>query len=180
MRHMHSQWQKIAPAALLAFLVSSSAHAQIGMRGSTGTDWKAFSIPEFGTSVQYPAGIFSVSEGQSETGRGERLATADGRASLSIYAQVNDNADTPRSYLHRHLRFPQSALEYQRVTNSFFAISAVTNDTIYYSRCNFSVGAVGTIHCFDIVYPQSEKRAWDGVVTRISRSLRPLQGAASS
>jgi hypothetical protein len=36
--------------------------------------------------------------------------------------------------------------------------------------------ARGAIHCLDLVYPQAEKRAWDGVVTRISRSLRPLEG----
>jgi hypothetical protein len=27
-----------------------------------------------------------------------------------------------------------------------------------------------------LVYPPAEKRAWDGVMTRISRSLRPLEG----
>jgi hypothetical protein len=31
----------------------------------------------------------------------------------------------------------------------------------------------GMTHCFDLVYPQEEKREWDPVVTRISLSLRP-------
>jgi hypothetical protein len=44
---------------------------------------------------------------------------------------------------------------------------------IYYSRCNFGGAA---IHCFDLAYPQAEKRAWDAIVTRISLSLRPLRG----
>ena len=35
--------------------------------------------------------------------------------------------------------------------------------------------AGGAIHCFDMVYPQPAKRAYDYVVTRISRSLRPLE-----
>jgi hypothetical protein len=159
----------LASVILLAF---TSAHAELG----TGEDWKTFSIPELGTRVQYPAGIFSVSEGKPETGIGERLRTQDGRASLSIYSRTNDSGDTPRTYLQRYLRFPPSALQYQRVTNSFFAISAVTQDTIYYSRCNFSERSAGAIHCFDMLYPQREKRAWDDIVTRISRSLRPLQG----
>jgi hypothetical protein len=51
-------------------------------------------------------------------------------------------------------------------------VTAVKDDTIYYSRCNFSRSA---IHCFDLVYPAREKRAWDSIVTRISLSLRPLQ-----
>jgi hypothetical protein len=47
--------------------------------------------------------------------------------------------------------------------------------TILYRRCNFSANRGGTIHCIDLSYPRSQKRAWDGTVTRISRSLRPLE-----
>jgi hypothetical protein len=174
---MHRAWQRIAESAVpILFLALSSAQAEPGMRGFAGEDWKTFAIPEYGTNVQYPAGIFSVSEGKPEQGTGERLRTQDGRASLSIYSRANDSGETPRSYLRHYLRFPPSALEYQRVTGSFFAISAVTEDTIYYSRCNFSGTSGGSIHCFDIVYPQREKQAWDSIVTRISLSLRPLHG----
>ena len=67
-------------------------------------------------------------------------------------------------------------LDYERVTRSFFAISSERRGLIFYSRCNFSAEAGGAIHCFDLVYRQDEKRAWDPVVTRISRSLRPLDG----
>jgi hypothetical protein len=59
---------------------------------------------------------------------------------------------------------------------TFFAISSTQQGLIFYSRCNFSTDAGGAIHCLDLVYPQAEKRAWDDVVTRISRSLRPLEG----
>ena len=62
------------------------------------------------------------------------------------------------------------------MTRTFFAISSVRQGLIFYSRCNFSADAGGAIHCFDLVYPQQEKRAWDALVTRISRSLRPLDG----
>jgi hypothetical protein len=43
-----------------------------------------------------------------------------------------------------------------------------------YLRCNFSSTRGGTLHCADIRYPINEKRDWDGVVTRISRSVRSL------
>jgi hypothetical protein len=62
-----------------------------------------------------------------------------------------------------------------RIARSFFAISSERDGVILYSRCNFSGGARGVIHCFDLKYPQQEKRAWDAVVTRISLSLRPLE-----
>jgi hypothetical protein len=138
-------------------------------------DWRILAVPDLGTRVQYPAGIFSVPEGKSEKGIGERLSTHDGRATLSVYARPNERGETPASYLHHYLLTPRSQLDYQRVTPAFFAISALKEDMIYYSRCNFSRSGTGAIHCLDLVYPAREKRAWDAIVTRISLSLRPLQ-----
>ena len=73
-------------------------------------------------------------------------------------------------------RMDRSALQYTRIARSFFAISSEREGVILYSRCNFSKRGRGAIHCFDLVYPQEEKRSWDAVVTRISLSLRPLEG----
>ena len=135
-------------------------------------DWQTFEVPEFGTRVEYPARIFTA-VGEAEKGVGRRFESKDGRAILSIYARENEDDDTPASYLRKNLR--QRTLDYERVTRSFFAISSERDGIIYYSRCNFSRPARGSLHCFDLVYPQAEKRAWDSVVTRISLSLRPLE-----
>ena len=138
-------------------------------------DWRTFAVPNFGTRVQYPAGIFSVPDGKPEKGMGERLSTSDGRATLEVYSFANESNETPAAYLNRYLRTPRAQLDYHRVTPSFFAISTVRDDTIYYSRCNFSRFGTPAIHCVDLVYPAREERAWDAIVTRISLSLRPLQ-----
>jgi hypothetical protein len=135
-------------------------------------NWRAFEVPEYGTRVDYPAGIF-VAVREPEKGIGQRFETEDGRAALSIYVRENEDNETPASYLRRNLR--QRLLDYERVTSSFFAISMLREGTIYYSRCNFSHAARSSIHCFDLVYPQAEKRDWDPIVTRISLSLRPLE-----
>ena len=157
--------------ALVTLAGLSPSHAQ-QPDGTVG--WTTFSVPQFGTRLVYPASIFPVVEGKSEKGIGKRFRSNDGRALISIYSTPNDARETPISYLRNNLRRPRSALQYRRVTSSFFAISEETKDKIYYSRCNFSNS--GAIHCFDLVYPYREKRAWDPIVTRISRSLRPLDG----
>ena len=82
-------------------------------------------------------------------------------------------ADSPARSLRKSLSVSRPSLDYQRVTRDFYAISGVTGGTIYYSRCNVS-RASGTLHCFDLKYPVQEKAVWDGIVTRMSRSLRPL------
>jgi hypothetical protein len=150
----------------VAFFAASSVEAQSRLP----SDWQVFKVPGFGTRLEYPASIFST-VGQAETGVGQRLESDDGRVVLSIYARENEDGDTPASYLKKNLRL--SGLDYERVTRSFFAISMEREGTIYYSRCNFSRSARGAIHCFDLVYPQAEKRAWDPVVTRISLSSDP-------
>jgi hypothetical protein len=155
--------------------VLSDASAQTRAR-QPALDWQTFLVPEFGTTVEYPAGIFSVPDGKAEKGFGQRFSSADGRSVLTIYTRENEAGDTPASYLKNNLRVGRSALDYERVTRSFFAISSERKGLIFYSRCNFSTDAGGAIHCFDLVYPQEEKRVWDGVVTRVSRSLRPLEG----
>ena len=152
---------------LLTQYIRAEARAEVRI-----LDWQTFEVPEFGTRVEYPTRIFTAG-GEAEKGVGRRFESKDGRAILSIYARENEDDDTPASYLRKNLR--QRTLDYERVTRSFFAISSERDGIIYYSRCNFSHPARGSLHCFDLVYPQAEKRAWDSVVTRISLSLRPLE-----
>jgi hypothetical protein len=146
----------------VALFAASSVEAQSPL----ASDWQVFKVPDYGTRLEYPASIFSAA-GQAEAGVGQRFESDDG------HARENEDGDTPASYLKKNLR--QSGLQYELVARSFFAISMEREGTILYSRCNFSRSARRAIHCFDLVYPQAEKRAWDPVVTRISLSLRPLE-----
>jgi hypothetical protein len=163
------RWRSPCLGIILVTLVSS-AQAQ----EQKPVDWRTFEVPDFGTSIQYPASIFTPA-GQPERGLGQRFERADGRAVLSIYARPNEAGESPKTYLRNNLRVARSALDYVRIARSFFAISSERDGVILYSRCNFSGGARGVIHCFDLKYPHEEKRSWDAVVTRISLSLRPLE-----
>ena len=163
------RWLSPCLAVILVTLVSS-AQAQF----REPVDWRTFEVPDFGTRIQYPAGIFTPA-GKPERGLGQRFERADGRAVLSIYSRAKEAGENPATYLRHNLRVSRSALDYARITPSFFAISSERDGVILYSRCNFSRGARGAIHCFDLKYPQEEKRSWDAVVTRISLSLRPLE-----
>jgi hypothetical protein len=160
---------------LLVQSLLASAGAEV--RGPPESfDWETFLVPQFGTTVDYPAGVFSLPDGKADIGVGQRFNSADGRSVLTIYSRENEDGDTPASYLEKNLRIARSALDSERVTQSFFAISSTAQGLIFYSRCNFSSDAGGAIHCFDLVYPHEEERAWDAIVSRIRRSLRPLKG----
>jgi hypothetical protein len=138
--------------------------------------WTVFVETKYGTRLDVPSAVFATPDGPTNRGVGRQFKTPDGRASLAVYSQRNDARDTPASYLRKNLQSSRAGLDYERLTPEFFAIAAVMRGSIYYSRCNFSHDAGRAIHCFDLKYPVQERQSWDGIVTRMSRSLRPLQG----
>ena len=127
--------------------------------------WTRYTIPQTGTSVDFPSSIFTEEAGRPD-GYGQRFRTADGRADLTIQAAPNLANDSPATFLAK--KHPPSRIQYKRVTPRFFAVSSYKGDKVWYDRCNFSNGSV---HCVLINYPAREERAWDGIVTRISLSL---------
>ena len=82
---------------------------------------------------------------------------------------ANVDKDSPASFLRKHFALAPSAAVYRRITGSFFVVSGFHNENIWYNRCN---RGNGTMNCVLINYPAAEKRQWDDVVTRISRTLR--------
>jgi hypothetical protein len=161
---MHRSVTTAGAFAIVALFQATTALAQTGDAG-----WTHFTNPQ-GTSVQFPRNIFSVDAGQDEP-PGPVFATRDGRARVHIFVVANERGETPGQYLRRNFPRNRTALAYDRVAGSFFAVSQAREGMIFYRRCNFP--ADGRLHCVDIRYPQGEKRAWDATVTRISLSLRP-------
>jgi hypothetical protein len=135
--------------------------------------WTVFVEPSLGTRMDLPSAVFTTTDGAAYRGVGRQFKTADGRAAIAIYSQRNNQRDTPASYLRKNFSFPRTSVTYERITRDFFAVSGVRENMIYYSRCNVSPSG-GTLHCFDLQFPATEKPAWDAIVTRMSRSLRPL------
>jgi hypothetical protein len=122
-----------------------------------------------GTTVPLPD-LFAVRAGEG-TPRGEVFTSADGRARLHIFAFTNERNESPAQFIKRVIVDDRRKLTYQRVARDFFVFSAPEDDRILYRRCNFARDRM--IHCVDLRYPRAEKRAFDGIVTRMSLALRP-------
>jgi hypothetical protein len=131
------------------------------------TEWRRYVIPSSGTSVDMPVSIFTSDAGAPENGTGRRFFTEDRRADLTVQSLPNPGNDSPGSFLAK-MR-PPAGIIYKRITSDFFVVSSVRGDRIWYNRCNRGQGRMS---CVLINYPAAEKRQWDEVVTRISRTLR--------
>ncbi|MEH2500815.1 hypothetical protein V1294_007294 [Bradyrhizobium sp. AZCC 1678] len=130
-------------------------------------EWRRYEIPSTGTSVDMPVSIFTRDAGQPEGGTGRRFFTNDNRADLTVQSVPNPDNDSPATFLAK--KRPPAGIIYKRITSDFFVVSSIRNDRIWYNRCN---RGNGTMDCVMINYPVAEKRQWDGVVTRISHTLR--------
>ena len=128
--------------------------------------WQKYPVPETRATVDLPTAIFSRDVGPTDQGSGRRFMTADRRATLAVQSIENVGHDTPAAFLAK--KHPPSNIVYKRVTPSFFVVSSFRNNLIWYDRCNF---AGRFINCVMVNYPAAEKRQWDGVITRISRTL---------
>ena len=132
------------------------------------TSWKHY-VGSSGTRIAFPVDVFPRDAGPAEQGTGQRFRTADGTGQLAIYSLSNPLHESPTTYLIHRLKVPRATIKYQKVTPRFFVLSSARDGFIYYSRCNFA----RRIHCIYLTYPEQEKRAWDGIVTRVSNLTYP-------
>jgi hypothetical protein len=128
--------------------------------------WQKYTLSETGASVDVPSSIFSKDAGPTEQGHGRRFMSPNGNATFAFQSIRNVADDSPAEFLAK--KNPPAHIVYKRITAHFFAVSSFRNDLIWYDRCNF---AGEFINCVMVNYPATEKRRWDGVITRISRSL---------
>ena len=149
---------------VLRALVFAITATWISIVAAEPVRWTTHTIPETGTTVDFPSSIFT-DEVDRPDGYGQGFRTADGRAKLTIQTVVNSSDDSPAAFLAK--KHPPPNLQYKRVTSRFFAVSSYKGDKVWYDRCNFSRGL---IHCVLINYPAREEHDWDDVVTRISLS----------
>jgi hypothetical protein len=149
----------------VTLLAANSVEAQ----SRRASDWQVFKVPDYGTRLEYPASIFSAA-GQGETVVGQRFEMRMvGQCCPSTPARM-------KTAIHPRVIPRRICGNRDHNTNGSLVcdFDGAGRDNSY-SRCNFSRSARRAIHCFDLVYPRAEKRAWDPVVTRISLSLRPLE-----
>lgn len=153
--------------ALLALLALAPA-------ASAQTRWATYANARFGTTADYPADLFTRRDPEPENGDGVRLHTADGRATLIIYGHYNSENDTPARYFDRIV--DKTGVTYRHVTRTSYVASGRRGADIFYERCNFRRGDRATVDCFELTYPANEKKRWDAIVARISKSLRTGKG----
>lgn len=156
--------QKIIIAFLaisLAFL-SAAAMAQ---------SWGRYTDPLYGTTVLYPAQIFSPVAAQDVPG--QSFLSSDGQARLAIGVWENPSNVPPAVYRDQLLSKPNHPnITYRPRGRSWFVLSGYRGDRIYYEKVMYSCGW-RLVNVFAMVYPIAQRTLYDPIVERMEDTFRP-------
>jgi hypothetical protein len=168
-RNLSARRRVSLSAAVLA--CASIVAGSSGAAAEERSGWGQYRDREIGLTFDMPAHIFPPGSAEAG-GSGTVFSSSDGRAQLRVFGAPNNTNASPREFLARIAKQDASDFSYVRTAPSFFVASGTRDGVIMYRRCNFSRSAEKRVGCIQLNYPQREKRAWDGPVTRMSHSLR--------
>ncbi len=139
-------------------------------------DWETYRSERFGFSLLFPANVL---EQRSETpdGRGVELSSGDGRARLKVLTADNTDRISLGEYRSAILRqlSGNNQLTYGPMGQSWFVLSGVRGDSIYYQKVLFACSG-RVINAFALTYPEQQRREFDPIVTTIEKNFRPTAG----
>lgn len=124
-----------------------------------------------GFRFDYPAGLFPGGTALPG-GAGTSWQSSDGASRLTAFALPNPDRKPLERVARDYLREAgDPAVDYRaRTRNGHVVVSGSRGDEIFYLRVARGRGAV---HGVELRYPAAQERAFDPIVTRVSRSFRP-------
>jgi hypothetical protein len=146
----------------------------LGLSGQAqaGSGWDTFTSQFSGCGVEYPSRMFKPNQ-QTDADGATSFTSRLAEASMVVAGGSNDtNASVPeivRTYLEQ---VKGENITYRRQEDGWAVYSGYRGGLIYYLKVILS-GDRRQACVLELKYPPAVKTALDGVVSRISRSLRP-------
>jgi hypothetical protein len=129
--------------------------------------WTSYRNARYGTSIAYQE--FFEPDAPPANGDGRSFTGPEG-ANFVVFARLNEDNETPATYLAKMLASPShSNVRYTHIGNNRLTISGIRGELIYYDAYIFS--RRGIIHAFEMEYPARFKSSYDPTVQRMSRSF---------
>lgn len=137
--------------------------------GPASADTLTYRNARFGTTVTFPAEIFSSQMPPPANGDGMTWVSEDG-ASLSAYASHNALMLSPREFADQASQGgDRFEVTYRRVTDDWVVLSGYEDGDIFYYR--FEFGADDVIHAMLLKYPPTLREKYDSLTGQIGGSL---------
>jgi hypothetical protein len=153
-------------AVAFAALTPAASHAQ--------ATWLTYTNVRFAFAVDYPADLFP-SYVESDNSDGATFNAAGEGIEFRAFGFWNNDHQRPVALLKD--RTEGKTLDYSAVKRDYFVASGKQEGrdgaAVFYDRCNL---AGERVICVNLVYPAADKKKWDAIVQRLTRSLRAVGG----
>jgi len=140
------------------------------------TGWASYRNARLGFSLRYPADIFVPEPAQSDD-LVTRFRSRDGRATLQIVATSNVAGRTLAQYRTALIqeRYRQAQFDYAPQRDTWFVLSGVAGDDIFYERVTFACDR-RSLHGWTLVFPSSERALYEPTIEEMHRNYRHGNG----
>jgi hypothetical protein len=131
--------------------------------------WSVYLDDDYGCRLEYPSSVFAA--GPRELDDPLQFSGPNEETYFRILGVDNASGRTPADIKAEYLRsnIPDE-ITYERTKREFLVLSGYRGESIFYTKV--SVSKDGKIACIlEITYPRKDKRKFDDIVTRMSRSF---------
>ncbi|WP_181702556.1 hypothetical protein [Chthonobacter albigriseus] len=137
---------------------------------ASAAEWRTYVNDRFGTRIDIPEDVFQPRE-QSDNGDGQSFVSADGRASIRVFAGHNaDGLGIDELYSTALDDVDGTRITYRKKGRSWFVLSGFKGDEVYYVKLLMAPdGSVA--HTLEIIYPAADKPIYDPLTARVANSL---------
>jgi hypothetical protein len=119
--------------------------------------------------LDYPSSVFSL--GKKDKEDFQRFSGPGKDVYFRVAGLPNDERLSPKQIRAEYIRNrDKGEIVYERTKSDFLVLSGIRDQKIFYSKVAVSPN-IQNICVLHIVYPQKAKRAFDAIVTRMSRSF---------
>lgn len=152
--------------AVLALLLAWSPFASTA---AYAQNWTRYQSHVDRCRLDYPSDVFHL--GAMDAENVQWFSGADKNTFFRVNSLSNEDRLTPRQIRAEYLRDKRkNDLVYERTKSDFLVMSGFRGSNIFYTKVSLSPDNE-TICVLHISYPRKAKRAFDAVVTRMSRSF---------
>lgn len=164
---MPSRNYESAQLPRLGFLVATMIFlASPGHAGS----WITYRDSIYNCELEYPASVFSQ-DALDLTQDFQRFSGSGSQIYFRVMGVNNKDGLTPAAIKAKYLNADVPGnIVYERTKGDFLVLSGYRGDSIFYTKVSLSADQ-RTICILEVTYPRIEKRSFDDVVTRMSRSF---------
>jgi hypothetical protein len=145
---------------------------------ATPDNWRTYTNPRFGTSIDYPAAFFRM-EPPPENDDGRSFTTRDGRTRFIVFGSHNVFEKTLSELMEDDIAAAEEEerITYRRSGDDWYVLSGHRNGDVFYRKTMLSDGGA-IVHTFEIAYVKALKPEFDEITVRMAKSLN-AGGAAS-